>query len=1020
MDFLTRFGLEKTRLTIFLMVAVILMGALAYQSIPKREDPVITLRTAAVSVDFTGMSPIRVENLIAIPVERKIREIAEVEDIETVITTGNALVYVTLYDATGADEIEEAWEDLRNKMDSVVSELPEGTEGPYVNTEYGDVAIATIAITGDGFALNEIEDTAEEFRKTLYGIEGITKATLYGVQDQRVWLEIDTRKLAAVGVQIGQLLDDLQAQNVILPAGTINAGPHRIVLEANGDLASIEEIEGVLTKVSGLGGYIRLADLVTVRRGYVDPKEKPVFHDGRPAVMVSVEMADSADIQTVGREVLKKVTAFENRQPIGIALSLSTFQETAVTASIESALSNVGQTFVVVFVAMLIFLGVRAASVIACIIPLTITFALIAMGSALEVDIEKVSIAAVIISLGLLVDNGLVIVEDIENRVRAGTDPYKAATTAGAQFITPLAVASVTTVSAFLPMLLIDGTEGDYAYSLGAVVSAMLFGSWITAVYILPYLCAIFLKPTPEQAGKTSWIGDAYEAVLRKILPFSLLLVGGTVGLIVLGLSQFSSLKPEMFPLSERPQFMIYMDMPKGTAIGETERLALRVNQWLQDPEQNPDVSSTTIYVGDGGPRFFLALDPADPDPASAFFIVNLTSFEAALETVDRARRTFIESFPEARFRVARLASGGGESGIVDIEITGPDADVLLAAGAAVEDGFSTIPDLTKHETDWGNKVIKVVLEVAQDKARELGVTSQDIANVMETYFSGTQYSTFRDGDDQIPIVLRAGTIHRDSIEDLSNLSIAAGGQLISLDQVATLHPDAEFSQIRRMNQERQIIISAKSKTLSALTLIDHIQPVLDDLNLGPDYTVTIAGELEDSADVYTDLSANVPFALGVMALALVFQFNSMRRTAITFMTIPIVIIGAPFALGLTDRPMSFFAVLGLISLAGIIINNAIVMINQIDIERESLGLNESIVLAARKRAKPIMLTSVTTICGLVPMAISGGALFEPMATVMIGGLLIASPLTLVVVPALCYLLFSKGETVAEPQTAEV
>ncbi|MEM7523645.1 MAG: efflux RND transporter permease subunit, partial [Pseudomonadota bacterium] len=914
MDLITRFGLDKSRFTYLVMLAVIMMGTLSYLSLPKREDPAITIRTAAIIANFDGMAPERVEDLIAVPIERKIREIGEVEDISTIITNGQALFYVTLYDEIAGSGIEDAWEDLRNKMNAVVPDLPDGTEGPLVNTDYGDVSIATIAVTGDGFDLAAVENAAEALQRDLYGLSGITKVTLYGEQDERIWLDLDTRKLASVGVQISQLLDDLQAQNVVLPAGRIDADGVNIVLEANGDLKTVDEIRGVLTKVPGLSGYVRLADLVEVRRGFVDPKETPAFFNGAPAIFVAVEMAETADIQTLGRALRTRIEDFEATLPIGLSLSLSTFQETNVTAAIEGALSNVGQTFVIVFVVMLLFLGVRAAVVIACIVPFTIMFALTSMG-AIGVDVEQVSIAAVIISLGLLVDNGLVVVEDIEGRVNDGVPPEQAAKEAGGQYLVPLGVASITTISAFLPMLLLNGTEGEFSYSLGAVVASMLLGSWITALYILPFLSTRILKAKPKKVGGRGWMIRAYGALTRRLLGFGFPIAIIAFGVVGYSVTQFAQLKPEMFPLSERADFLIYMDMSKDTAISETERQALVVDAWLSDKTVNPDVVSTSIYVGEGGPRFSLSLDPADPDPSSAFFIVNTTSLETAIETADRARRIFIEKFPAARFRVARLSSGGAESGIVDIEITGPDADVLLAAGRKVEAAFDQGPFMVKNESDWGGKVVKVVIDIAQDKARELGVTSREVSEVMDAYFSGAAYSIFREGDEQIPIVLRAASGQRDSVEDLANLSIAAGGALISVDQVATFRPKLEVSEIRRENQVRQITISGKSETLAAQQLVELIQPALDGLALGPDYEVTVAGELEDSVEVYTKIGSNLPMALSVMLLALVFQFNSMRRSLATFMTIPIIVIGAPYALILAGKPMSFFAVLGLMSL---------------------------------------------------------------------------------------------------------
>lgn len=1016
MDLITRFGLEKTRFTALTMLLILALGIGSYLTIPKREDPEITVRTAVVTAAFEGMAPTRVEELIAIPIERKLREIGEIEDIETVVRTGRVLIYATLYDRIPFGGIATTWEDLRNKMAAVQGEMPDGTSEVQVNTDYGDVAIATVAITGDGFSLAEIEDVAEDLRTALFRVSGISKVTFHGVQEERIWLEVDVRKLAAVGVQLERLLDDLEAQNVILPAGEIDAGGTKITLEANGDLETVDEIRGVLTKVDGLSGYVRLSDLISVRRGYEDPKSSPVFFDGEPAIVAAIEMASGTDIQDLGARLASALTAFENGQPIGISLNVSTFQETNVTQSVNGALVNVAQTFVIVFLVMLVFLGMRSAVVIACIVPFTICFALIAMGF-IGVDVEKVSIAAVIISLGLLVDNGLVVVEDIGNRIARGMAPREAALTAGSQFLVPLGVASVTTISAFIPMLLIDGTEGEFAYSLGAVVAVMLLGSWLTALYVLPFLSALVLRPSRKAGGDTPAL-RAYGDLIRRLLPYGVPITMLALLAVGVSASQFARLKPEMFPFSERADFLVYMDLPSNAAISKTERMALRVQEWLGDETENPECVDSTVYIGDGGPRFNLGLNPAEPDDASAFFQVNVASLATAEAMVERARRVFVERFPEARFRVTRLPQGGSESGVVDIEISGPDAAVLLAAAAEVETAAAGLPAVVKNERDWGNKVLKVVVDIAQDKAREFQVTSRDISQVMDAYFSGAQYSSFREDDAQIPIVLRATPGSRDSIEDLANLSVAAGGRLIAVDQVASFRPMLEFSEIRRENQVRQIVVSIKSAALSAQETLARLQPVLDDLDLPPEYRTNIGGELEDSANVISQMGGNLPIALAVMLAALVFQFNSIRRASATFLTIPLIVIGAPFAMMAADQPLSFFALLGVMSLMGIIINNAIVLINQIDIEHETRPMDEAIVIAAKARAVPIMLTSLTTIFGLVPMAIAGGSLFEPMATIMIGGLAVASPLTLLIVPPLCHLLMRPRGREALPATA--
>lgn len=1003
MDILTRFGLEKGRLTILAMIGLMIMGVVSYIELPKRENPAITIRTAIVAASFEGMSPERVEDLLAIPIERKAREIGEVEDISTLITTGSVVVNLDLYEDVPNADLQTVFQDIRNKMEEV--RLPDGTSGPHVNTNYGDVSIATIAVTGEGFDLREMWDAADALRKNLYTLDGITKVGLSGVQDERVFLEIDSRKLAAVGVQLKQVIADLQAQNVILPAGELDAGGTTLALEANGDFNSVEEIGEILTQVSSTGELVRLKDLLTVRRGYVDPPQEPVYFNGKPALLLAVEMNDTRDIQKIGRALKARVAAFEQTQPIGISYHFSTYQETNVTVAINNALSNVAQTFGVVLLVLLVFLGFRPALVVALIVPFTMGFALLGM-SYLGIALQQISIAAVIISLGLLVDNGLVVVEDIQNRLRAGATAKDAALDTGRQFFIPLAVASITTVSAFIPMLILDGATGEFAYSMGAVVALMLLGSWVTALYILPFIAARLLKSDkmPAENAVVQW----YGWLVRRSLRWGLLIVPAIYLIVILGGSVMGLNRSEMFPLSARSDFLMYMDMPRGTSIKATRDEALAVEAWLSDRDANPEITDTTIFVGSGGPRFYLALSPADSDPASAFFVVNTNDADGAVTASEKVRAYVLRNHPGARFRVTRLSMGAGESGIVQIKITGQDGDKLLTASKTLEAAFNTVPDQIFVKTNWGNKLVKMVVEVQQDKAREFGVTSRDISDVMETFLSGTVESTYREGSDSIPIVLRADENFRDSLEDLANLSIPTSGRLISLDQVARFAPRFEFSQIRRENQIRQIIIEGKSGVLSAAGLLAHLQPSIDDVTttLGSDYTVEIAGELTDSAKANESLASGLVYTVIVMLTALMFQFNSSRRVALTFLTIPLVASGAGIGLFLVGMPMSFFGTLGMISLAGIIINNAIVLIDQIDIERATQSVEDAIVTAAKKRVTPILLTTFTTVFGLVPMAIAGGALFEPMATLMIGGLAFATPLTLFLVPALYRLFF--------------
>jgi multidrug efflux pump subunit AcrB len=1005
-NLITRFGLARSRSTVAVMISLVLAGIVLYPNFPKREDPVIVIRTAVVSALFPGMAPERMENLVAVPIERKIRELAEVKDIRTLVSEGSLTIYVDLKDEVG--NVNATWQRLRDKIGDVKIELPDGVIGPFVNSDFGDVSIATIAVTGEGFSDREMKDVADDFRKKLYQLTGISKIDLFGVQDERVWLELDTRKLAAVGVQLNTLIKDLQGQNVVLPSGNLNADGTRLLLETSGDFPSVRAIETMLTRIGATDNLVKLADLVTVRRGYVSPKIKPIYFNGRPSVVLSVVMQPDQDVTQIGRKLRAAAHEYEERLPIGYAIDFATYQANQVRSSVNSALSNVGQTFIVVAGLVVLFLGLRAGMVAAMIVPFAVMFSLIGM-RALGIALEQVSIAAIIIALGLLVDNGVVIVEDIVSRIGRGMPAEEAGLASGEQYAFPLLISSITTIAAFLPLFLLSGSSGEYAFSLAAVVALTLGGSWISALYILPALTVWFIgggTASRNEVAPPSRMQQLYASTLRSALRLSPIVLAGCVVLVVLAVTQFGRVPKQMFPLSERNQFLIYMNMPDGTDISQTEARALEISKWLGDKAANPEVASHILYVGDGGPRFYLTLTPVSPDPASAFFLINTKDYEGAVRAADRAWNYLYTNQPEARFKIKRLAMGSVESGIVEVEISGPDSDRLLTLGERVRSLFQAAPGIRDNDDDWGNKIIKVVIEIDQDRARQLGITSEEITQLLNTYFSGSAVSIYREGDNLIPIVLRTGAYTSERLEGLTSATFAKNGGLISLAQIAKLKPGFDFARIRRKNQERTLTVSARSTSLTAGNLSGAIRPSLETLDLNGGYHLSIGGELQKSAETNQKLVAGFPIALGIMALAIILQFNSFRRTLLTFLSIPLILIGIPFGLLATGQPLSFFGTLGIISLSGIIINNAIVLIDQIDIERANLDLRGAIVAASEKRLRPILLTSATTVLGLAPMAITGGALWQPMAVLMMSGLAIASLLTLFFVPAGYFMLF--------------
>ncbi|MEQ8402591.1 MAG: efflux RND transporter permease subunit [Roseitalea porphyridii] len=1007
MTFLTRIGIEKSRLSILVMLLAIAIGASSYLNLPKREDPEIIIRTAIVTAANPGLRLEQLEELVAMPLEEAARAIPGVDEVRTQLTGGVAVLQVDLADAVAEQDLTNVFDEIRNDMEALAGTLPEGTRGPIVNTDFGDVAVATVAITGEGFALNEIEEAARELRDRLYALPDIAAVSLYGTQSQVVTLAVDRARLASLGATLNPVLAALQGQNVRLPAGSVVTGDARVPLETTGDFQSVEDVENLLVDLSGGRGdarLVRLGDLVEVTLENESPATRPVFQNGRPAIVVAVEMGEGVDITALGPELQAVIDGFVADQPIGIEATISTFQPEVVEASVNGALVNMAQTIAVVFLVMLVFLGLKTALVVAAIVPLAISFSFALMPS-VGVGLQQVSIAAIIISLGILVDNGVVIVEDIQRRIGAGEARRDAALAAGRQYALPLFVASSTTVAAFLPLFLLEGTEGQYGYSLGTVVMLMLAGSYLSALYLLPRL-AVWAIPAPkadaaDRRGLFDYVADAYGWLVRGVVRAPIFVIGAVIAVVIAGASQMGNVRQQMFPLSDRAQILAYIDLPRGSDIAATETAANDLTAWLTG-EENPEVTGVTGFIGAGGPRFVLSLDPADTDPASAFMVINTVDFESSGAVLDRARAYVAEAMPSASVRLKRLAMGGRESA-VDVEISGPDADRLLDAALQVRAAFGEVPGLIQNREDWGGRQLTGTIQIAQDRIREYGLTSRDVAEALEGFFDGRQFSTLRQGDDLIPIVLRGAGDDRTDFEAIANAAIEADGKILSLDQFAEIAPRPEIATMRRVDQQRTITVSAIPETMSAYDLLEIIQPELDRIadELGPAYTINIGGEIEAAEDVRVLLGGGLPVAGIVMVLALMIQFNSFRRVGITLAAVPLVIAGVGPTLNATGQPLSFFGILGLLALTGIIANNVIVLIDQIDLEREENPLNEAIVEAAKKRLRPILLTSLTTVIGLMPMAIAGGALWEPMATLMIGGLGLAALLALFWVPAL-------------------
>ncbi len=1009
---LSRFALDNSRVLWLFALFLCMAGVVLYQGYPKQEDPTITIREAVVTANYPGMSPRRVEDLLTRKLEEEIREIPEVKDIISESKTGTAIVHVVARDEV--TDLVPVWQKLRNRMDDIRDDLPSGTQGPFVNDEFGLTAVATIALWSDGFSLAEMREAARDIRDRLYSLKGVKRIELFGVQEERIYLQTSNTKLARFGISPEAIGDTLARQNILLPGGVVEISGRSFAIEPTGNFEQLEDIASTPIGIPGTQQSIALRDLFEVRRGYVDPPQEPAFFNARPAIMLGVSVMDGVDAVAFGKVLKEQVQQIRNELPWGLELEFATFQPELIEKTINGAIINLGQTVVIVLTVVVVALGLRTGLIVGAFVPLVMLFGMVAM-SFLDVELQRISIASMIIALGLLVDNGIVVAEDIRTRMQAGATARQAAIAMGQSLTIPLMTSSLTTVLAFMPLMLMVGAAGEFTGSLSYVIGILMIGSWLLAMLIVPLVSVRFMKVKQGGADPARrfehGVYRAYRRLLTGMLHHRLLVMALVV--LALGVSgwAFGNLVvKEFFPKGERNQYLLYLDMPAGTRSSQVAKELQTINGWLLDPEQNPEVQSTVAYIGQGGPRFFLSLTPIDPDPHRAFVLVNLERSSQVPEMVRRTHNYLLNNHPEVRGRAKAMWMGPSETGLYEVRISGADADLLMEKAEQIVAGLRAIPGTIDVLQDWENPVVKFQVKVDQSRARRADVTSTDVATALNNFMDGTLLTEYREGDTVIPVVARGMDEERALVNNLWELTVfsAATGKSVALGQVADFTGLGQYSRIKRRNQARTVSVQAKHPSLKADQIHKRILPVLEQVqsSLPAGYFIELGGELEGSSEAQVHLATWMPLAFALIFALIVWQFNSIRRAAVIMLTIPLIIVGATIGLLTMQAVFGFMTILGLLALAGIIINNGIVMIDRIEEERRA-GTDpfEAVIRSALSRLRPILLSVLTTVLGLLPLILYRDILFYGMASMMAFALLVGTLLTLGVVPVL-YTLF--------------
>ncbi|MDJ0927211.1 MAG: efflux RND transporter permease subunit [Gammaproteobacteria bacterium] len=1014
---ITEFAIRRNRVFFAVLVTLIAGGLFTYQSMPRSEDPGFIFRFALVQTLFPGASPERVEMLVTDKLEKVIQEIPEIDFIRSQSKTGVSLIFVSI--KAEYTDMRPIWDNLRRKVERGEGDLPDGIVGPFVNDEFGDVFGSLIAITGDGFDYRELKDVADEVRDELLLIDETAKVEIVGDQEERVFVVFDNSALADLNLSPIQLMQALQARNIIMPGGDLATQYEKIVFEPSGNFESVEDLRRTVVALPGSDALVRLEDLLSIERGYVDPPATMARYNGEPALILAVSLKDGGNIVRLAERIRAVLDRAQRVYPVGIDFDIVYFQADSVEDKIRMFTSNLLQAVALVALVMLIFLKLRTALIVSSLIPATMIIAFLVMDQ-FGIGLDQMSLAALIISLGMLVDNAIVMSESIIVRLGRGEEALSAAVASARELRFPLLTSSLTTAAAFLPIFLSESETGEYTAPLFKVVTITLLCSWVLALTLIPALCVKFLRvevrPDVDPLDRPAY--QIYRRSLLAMLRRPWLSLAGAIAIFAITLQGFAFIPQLFYPPNDAPTFTVDLELPVGTPIERTDEVMASIERFMLDNlmagNGQGGIKNWSTYIGEGAPRFNLPYEQEQRSPHYAFMLGHVSDNELLDERLfSQIEQYVLNTFPDANITVRPLPLGPPAWPPVAIRIIGRDTNQIFDLVDRVKAKLETVPG-TKQITDsWGARTKKVVFNIDETRARLAGLSNQDIAISMQAYVSGMETTEFREDDKLIPVVLRSRAAQQADTAGIASMNVysQATGQSVPLSQVATPEIVWQPGVIERRNRLRNVTVeSLLEPGYTAAEINTAMRPWLEQESKGWPfgYSWEFGGEAETSGKANESIAAKIPVGMMIIVLLLVAQFNSIRRPIIVLMTIPFALIGVIIGLLVARSYFGFMTFLGVISLAGIVINNAIVLLDRIRIEKEENGLEitDAMLLAAQQRLRPILLTTATTIGGLLPLWLGGGPMWEPMAVAIIFGLAFATVLTLGLVPVLYALLY--------------
>ncbi|PBJ20647.1 Cobalt-zinc-cadmium resistance protein CzcA [Pseudomonas sp. ACN8] len=995
---LSEWALKHQSFIWYLMFVALLMGVFSYFNLGREEDPSFTIKTMVIQSKWPGATQEETLKQITDRIEKKLEELDSLDYVKSYTRPGESTVYVYLRDTTSAKDIPEIWYQVRKKINDIKYQFPQGIQGPSFNDEFGDVFGSIYAFTADGLTLRQLRDYVEQARMEIRGVPGLGKIEMVGQQDEVLYLNFSTRKLAALGIDERQVVQSLQSQNAVTPAGVIEAGPERISVRTSGKFASEKDLAEVNLKLNDR--YYRLADIAEISRGYVDPASPEFRYNGKQAIGLAIAMQKGGNVQAFGKALHARIDQLTADLPVGVGIYNVSDQAVVVEEAVGGFTSALFEAVVIVLLVSFVSLGVRAGLVVACSIPLVLAMVFVFMEYS-GITMQRISLGALIIALGLLVDDAMITVEMMVTRLEMGETKEQAATFAYTSTAFPMLTGTLVTVAGFVPIGLNASSAGEYTYTLFAVIACAMLVSWVVAVLFAPvigvHILSTNVKPHEGEPGR---IGKAFNGGLLWCMRNRWWAIGITVLCFVLAVFSMRYVQNQFFPSSDRPEILVDLNLPQNASLDETRRAVDRLEATLKD---DPDIVRWSTYVGQGAIRFYLPLDQQLQNPFYAQLVI-VSKGHTREAMMQKLRERLRNDFVGIGSYVQALEMGPPVGRPIQYRVSGKDIDQVRRHAIDLATELDKNPHVGEIIYDWNEPGKVLRIDIAQDKARQLGLSSEDVANLMNGIVSGQTVTQVDDDIYLINVVGRAVDSERGTPETLQNLQIVTpSGTSIPLLAFATVRYELEQPLVWRRDRLPTITIKAAIRDeIQPTDLVKILKPSIDAFaaKLPAGYKVATGGTVEESGKAQGPIAKVVPLMLFMMATFLMIQLHSVQKLFLVASVAPLGLIGVVIALVPTGTPMGFVAILGILALIGIIIRNSVILVTQIEeYEHKGYAPWDAVVQATEHRRRPILLTAAAASMGMIPIARE--VFWGPMAYAMIGGIVIATLLTLLFLPAL-------------------